>query len=190
MKEKKLSLNQNRFNLYIKEWQLAKKCHTDLSDKMNWLSQLRCHICDPDFPICIIPIRIEPESYQVLDKIDRDAFKRAIQSSMHASHLGHFQDGKICLHILFVCGSKRRTKDLDNMAKLLIDSIKDLIMGDDKHIDYLNIVRLSHEFEEECIFIRISNSNLNSHCDVAAKEFHHIWDGRNPLILSDFYATA
>jgi hypothetical protein len=109
---------------------------------------------------------------------------------MHVSHLGQFQDGKICLHILFVCGSERRTKDLDNMAKLLIDSIKDLIMGDDKHIDHLNIVRLSHEFEEECIFIRISNSNLNLRRDVAAKEFHHSWAGRTALILSDYYAKA
>jgi len=73
------------------------------------------------------------------------------------------------------------------MAKLLIDSIKGLIMGDDKHIDHLNIVRLAHEFEEECIFIRISNSNLNSHRDVAAKEFHHSWAGRKALVLSDYY---
>lgn len=185
-----LAKNRERFEIYYKEPRLAKKLHLDLSDKMNWLSQLHCHICNPDFPICMFPIRIEPESYQALDKINREAFKLAIKGEIEKSKLEKFSEEKICISILFVCGSIRKTKDLDNMAKLLIDSIKDLIVGDDKHVDHLNIVRLAHDFAEESIFIRISNSNLNLHENVVAQEFNHSWAGKERLLLSDFYKKA
>jgi Holliday junction resolvase RusA-like endonuclease len=180
-----LSKNREHIDLYFKESRLAKKCHIHLSDKINWLSQLSCHICNPNFPICIIPIRIPPESFQSLNKINRRAFKDAIRSVL--SSYEQLMNVKICLHILFVCTVNRRTRDIDNMAKLLIDAIKVKVMSDDKDIDHLSIVRLSHEFDEEFIYIKISNSNLNVHDDVAAKEFNHSWEGKKALLLSDFY---
>ncbi len=182
-----LAKNCDNFEIYYKEPRLAKRFHLDLSDKVNWLSQIFCQICNQNCPIHTIPIRISPESFQSLNKKNRSAFKQAIKQGLGSSNIEKVFNNKICISILLVCGSRRKTKDLDNMAKVLLDSIKDLIMGDDKHVDHLNIIRLAHNFEEEFIFIRISNSNLNLHDDVVAREFHHSWAGKKPLLLSDFY---
>jgi hypothetical protein len=72
------------------------------------------------------------------------------------------------------------------MAKLLMDSIKGLVMGDDRNVDHLNLLRVTYEGDEEYVVFRISASNVNDHSDVVQPELRHSWAGAEPLRLEDF----
>ena len=134
----------------------------------------------------MIPLRIRPESWQSLDSVDKAAFKAAIAYRLAGSPYTVRQEGRICLSLLFVCSASRRVKDLDNMAKLLMDSIKGKVMGDDREVDHLSIMRLDHEGDEEFVYFRISSSSLNNHHDVADPSMRHSWAGAKLLKLEDF----
>lgn len=172
--------------IYTKTPVLEKTAYIDLSDKANWLSQLHCRVCRPDFPISTLPIRIRPESWQAINSIDKVAFKKAIAASFSDFEIASYKNGRICLLILFVCSSRRRNRDIDNMAKLLVDSIKGVLMGDDRNVDHLNLMRLTHEAEEEYVTLHISGSNLNTHEDVVVKKLFHSWAGMKLLRIEDF----
>jgi len=88
--------------------------------------------------------------------------------------------------MLFVCSSRRKRRDLDNMAKLLMDSIKDVVMEDDTHVDHLNLMRLTHEADEEFVSLRISGSKLNEHDNVVYPSLRHSWAGAELLNIEDF----
>jgi hypothetical protein len=77
-------------------------------------------------------------------------------------------------------------RDLDNMAKLVMDSVKSILMGDDRDMDHLNFMRFTHEGEEEYIYVQISNSNINDHSDVMHAEMMHSWAGAKPLKIEEF----
>ena len=155
---------------------LDKTAHVYLSDKASWLSQQYCSICRSDFPIKNIPLRIEPESWQSLDSTTKKAFKAAISARFATGPLASEPiAGRICLSFVFVCSASRRIRDLDNMAKILMDALKGVIMGDDRHVDHLRLARLTHDGEEEYVHVRIANSNLNDHSDVAGNILMHEW---------------
>jgi Holliday junction resolvase RusA-like endonuclease len=172
-------------NLYEKVPVLSKNVHITLSDKANWLSQQHCSVCHPTFPIKIIPVRIRPESWQAIDSLDKAAFKLAMKHRLSATHYA-IQEGRICLTFLFVCSVKRKVKDLDNMAKLLMDSIKGIVMADDSNVDHLNIMRLTHEGEEEYVTFKISASHINDHSNVVHPQLRHSWAGADALCIEDF----
>ena len=175
-----------RLDIYTKIPVLDKTAHITLSDKASWLSQQRCHVCSSDPPISVIPLRIQPESWQALASVDKAAFKAAIADRLSRSPHLKPQQGRICLTFLFVCSAERRVRDLDNMAKLLMDAIKGIVMGDDREVDHLNLMRLRHEGGEEYVTVRIAPSNLNNHSDVVQAELRHSWAGAEPLKIEDF----
>ena len=59
-------------------------------------------------------------------------------------------------------------------------------MGDDRDVDHLNLMRLTHEGEDEYVTFRISASNINNHGDVVHTELRHSWAGAEPLKIEDF----
>lgn len=181
-----LMKNYEHLNIYRKTAVLDKTAHVTLSDKSNWLAQQHCQVCYPDSPISVISLRISPESWQALGAIDKAAFKAALSHRFSTSPHLKAQEGRICLTFLFVCSASRKVRDLDNMAKLLIDSIKGIVMGDDRDVDHLNLMRLTHEGEEEYVTFRISVSNMNSHSDVVDAKIRHSWAGAEPLKIEDF----
>jgi len=77
-------------------------------------------------------------------------------------------------------------RDLDNVAKLVMDSLKGVVMGDDRDVDHLNLIRFTYEGEEGYIYVRISNSNLNDHSEVVHAEMRHLWGWGEPLKIEDF----
>lgn len=183
-----LRQNYEHLDLFIKKPILDATAHIDLSGKASWLSQAGCHICKPNGPTSIIPLRIAPQSWQSLDSVDKSAFKAAIAHRLaNSSHIVR-RDGRICLAILFVCSATRRIKDLDNMAKLLMDSIKGKVMGDDRDVDHLSLIRLNHEGDEEYVVFRICSSTINTHTDVADLSLRHSWAGAESLRIEDFRA--
>ena len=185
-----LMKNYEHLDIYTKTPVLDKSAHVTLSDKANWLAQQRCHVCHPTSPISVIPIRIRPESWQALDSIDKAAFKAALSHRLSKSPNIKAQEGRVCLTFLFVCSARRRARDLDNMAKLVMDSIKGIVMGDDQNVDHLSLMRLTHEGEEEYVTFRISASNINNHVDVVHTELRHSWAGAEPLKIEDFRKPA
>ena len=76
------------------------------------------------------------------------------------------------------------------MAKLVMDSIKGIVMGDDRDVDHLNLMRVVHEGAEEFVYFRISNSHINDHNDVAYPQLRHTWGVGEPLQIEDFRATS
>jgi Holliday junction resolvase RusA-like endonuclease len=155
-----------------------------LTEKVNLLAQQSCNICAATFPISTVYLRIKPQSYQASNRAKKKAFKSAL---LHRLSENNFKiEGRVCLSIVFACSTYRKAKDLDNMAKLLMDSIKGIVMEDDKNVDHLNLVRIDNEGEEEFITFRISASNINNHDDVIDPKFNHSWGGAEPLRLEDF----
>jgi Holliday junction resolvase RusA-like endonuclease len=118
--------------------------------------------------------------------VDKRAFKAAMAHRLSESPHIERLEGRVCLTLVFVCSTRRRSRDLDNMAKLFVDSIKERMMGDDGEVDHLNLMRLAHEEDEEYVLVRIAVSNLNDHDDVVDPRIRHSWAGAEVLDLDDF----
>lgn len=157
--------NRESFELdmYEKVPVLSLISHLTLSEKAGWLSQHHCRICNPPFPISIVPVRIEPQSWQAISSIDKQAFKRAMAHRLNRDGWTTAESGPVCVSFLFVCGARRRTRDLDNMAKLMMDSLIGVAFDDDSEVDHLDVMRLRHEGLEEYVSLRVSGARLNSH---------------------------
>jgi Holliday junction resolvase RusA-like endonuclease len=182
--------NYEHLDIYIKTPVLDKTAHVSLSDKVNWLSQQRCHVCHPVSQISVIPLRIRPESWQALDSIDKTAFKKAVAHRFSRGPHMEAHEGRVCVTFLFVCSTNRKVRDLDNMAKLVMDAIKGIVMEDDRFVDHLNLMRLAHEGEEEFVIFRISASNINNHSDVVYPKLRIFWAGMEALRIEDFRSPA
>jgi Holliday junction resolvase RusA-like endonuclease len=166
-----------------------------LSSKISGLAQFHCPICDTkvgQFPVETIPIRISPVSKQAIGKKPklRAAFERAIRHRFSGRAASFSPDQSICLLIVFVVSKKGAQKDLDNMAKAIIDATKSVLFGDDRQIDHLNIIRIKAPPGEEYIYLNLRQTTLNQHHDVLAPRLLHSWAGATPLELKVFLATA
>ncbi len=173
-------------DIYFKRPVLTKSAHVTLSDKASWLAQQHCHLCYRDGPVHVIPLRIEPESYQALSSVNKAAFKTAVAERFAGKEYDYYKSHKVCIQVLFVCGSNRRVRDLDNMAKLLLDAVKEVVISDDRNVEHLSLTRLTHQEPEEYIYLRISGSFVNDHGDVAAPAMRHSWAGMPVLRIEDY----
>jgi len=163
---------------------------TDIADKVNMLSQYHCPIChDSGFPILIIPIRISPQSKQAMAAKKRAAFELAVSEYIHRSKDKFSIKDRFCLHIVFVLGCSSRDKDLDNMAKALLDALKGSLFGDDLNIDHLSLLKIRHDYEDDYIMVNIRRSNINSTDDLLAPYTHVVW-GRDKIDLDDYISRV
>lgn len=163
-----------------------------LSSKVGMLAQYHCPICatrDPLFPVVVIPIRIRPESKQALKQRPRmrAAFERAIRHRFEGTNPSFSSEMTICLLIVFVVRNGSAEKDLDNMAKAIIDAVKGVLFGDDRRIDHLNIIRIKSP-DEEFVYLNLRRTLLNVHSDVLVPRMLHSWGGAPLLDLRDFIA--
>ena len=81
--------------------------------------------------------------------------------------------------------AKGAQKDLDNMAKAIVDAVKNVLFGDDRRIDHLNIIRIKSP-DEEFVYLNIRQTKLNEHNDVLVPRMLHSWAGAEVLNLEDF----
>ncbi len=175
------------FNLYNKKGALRKLFHESLSSKVGFVSQFHCPFCTQDYPIVVMNMRIRPQSYQSLDSDLKKAFKAAVSTRINPRN-NDFKECKICLHIVYVCSEKRREKDVDNMSKILLDSIKDILFDDDSEVDHLSVMKIKNFDDEEYITVNIRKSKLNLASDLLSPFLHHSWAGAEMLELEDFIA--
>ncbi len=161
-----------------------------LSAKVFALSQFHCPICatkDGLFPVCIIPIRVTPVSKQAISKTrkKRAAFEKAIRHHFANEKSLLSKDASICLLLVFVVRDKGAQKDVDNMAKAIVDAVKNVLFGDDSRIDHLNILRIKSP-DEEFIYLNIRETQINDHRDVLVPSMLHSWAGLQVVNLEDF----
>ena len=159
----------------------------DLSSKISIISQFHCPLCNGEALIVTFPIRISPISYQASDSQTKQAFKRAIKRRLSQTH--HYGKRRLCIHIVFVIEVKRNSMDVDNMAKLFLDSLQGVILENDSQIDHLNLLKLTCESGEEYIVVNIRETTINRHEDVLYHKFLHSWAGAEELRLEDFMDT-
>lgn len=163
---------------------------TSLSSKAFLLAQHHCPICtthEDSFPARVFSIRIPPVSKQAAAKKKgrREAFERAIKHRFADNSTPFPEHISICLLIVFVVKATGAQKDLDNMAKALLDAVKNVLFGDDRKIDHLNILRIKSP-GEEFVCLNIRETRLNDHDDVLSPQMLHSWAGTKPLNLDDF----
>ncbi len=180
---------EDDLNLYKRRSILDRDVFITLSDKAGWLRQSYCYVCKPQTLIGPISLRIRPESWQYIKSINKSAFKKSIEYHLSTRLQLSPYAGPICLSFLFVCSTKRKIKDLDNMAKLVMDALKDVVMEDDQAVDHLNLLRLSHEGTEEFISFQLGIASVNNHDDVLHKKFWHGWPYEE-IRIEDFLESA
>jgi Holliday junction resolvase RusA-like endonuclease len=173
-------------NLHRQNTIIEKVFYQSLASKVSSLSQAHCPFCTQDYPISVINIRIRPQSYQALDSELKNAFKKAVRSKLAAKTSSEFRSSRICIHVIFVCSKGRPEKDVDNMSKILLDSIKDVLMGDDSEIDHLSVMKIRNPDDEEFTTINIRKSRLNDEECQLSPFLHHSWGGAVMLELNDF----
>lgn len=76
--------------------------------------------------------------------------------------------------------------DLDNLAKVLLDSLQGLLFSNDRQIDHLSLLRVQTQDVEEYIVVSIRASSINQHVDVLFHRLQHGWAGAEELRLADF----
>ena len=161
-----------------------------LSSKVNSLSQLYCHVCG-DRPQSIgsarILIRIKPVSQQAMRQRPGRlvAFRRAIADRLERTSFKVAPANAVCLQLVFVVKRDRYQKDLDNMAKALLDATKNVLYGDDRMVDHLNIFRVVTA-EEEFAIVNIRQSFMNENQDVICNEMRLDWAGAEAIDLDEF----
>jgi Holliday junction resolvase RusA-like endonuclease len=161
-----------------------------LSHKISSLSQFHCPICTitNNNGISIITLKISAMSKQASAPKKRKAFERAIKHRLGTlQQTDAFQRGeKLCLHIVFVLGKKNKDKDIDNMAKALLDALKGVLFSDDIDIDHLNLMKIKATEDDDYVNINIRRSTLNQHNDVIFNSMHHVWGEKSFLDIKDF----
>lgn len=159
-----------------------------LSGKISSVAQFHCPMCDGgSSPVSIIPIRIQPLSHQSSPARLHHAFKRAIAFRLQRAKSDQFYVGKrLCVHTVFVTALKQKEKDVDNMAKLFMDSLQDVLFENDKLVDHLSLMKVRHSGDEEYIYLNIRESKLNNHADVLLPKLLHSWAGAEFLDLQNF----
>lgn len=134
------------------------------TEKLSYLKQRACPICGDLFPIANFPARIKPQTRQSKKSVRRE-FKANFSKSTSFSNLGFESNNRLCVRIIFVLNNVR-DKDLDNMAKITLDSMKDLLKIDDKKIDHLDLLKIKAKFIESHIIFQIGKSQLNTKEDI------------------------
>jgi hypothetical protein len=165
---------------------------TTLSSLFIQLGQFHCPLCTDDTndagPIMSFPIRIKPESKQALaGKGLAAAFTRAIREKAVPRLMKKFERGSpVCIHLVFILGMSSRDKDVDNMAKALLDGLKRGLFEDDADIAHLSTMKLRHGEKESFILVSVRPSKIQTFSGVLLRKMHHSWAGRDEIRLEDF----
>ena len=157
--------------------------YSNYSVKAIAVSQRHCSIChggrplEDLFPFGTYAVRITPISRQA-SKSEIGMFK-AFQAAFAERFSGRPIDigktGRGCMALTFVLKherDKRWSRDVDNMAKAVMDAFSRAVGFDDKIVHHLDVIKLIFPAAEEYMYIRIAPSALNEHGDVVASTFH------------------
>ncbi len=163
-----------------------------VADKFEYLIQRPCNLCLPYQRVDFIRffLHTPPVSRQV--KRSR-AFKNAVRD--YLNRVNHdftdFLDARLCVAILFAFGTRGRWTDLDNPAKILLDSLESYAYKNDRQIDHLDIVRGRTGTVDSFIGIRIAVTEIAENVDTLMPELDVRWvprEGVGEIDLTPYLA--
>jgi Holliday junction resolvase RusA-like endonuclease len=185
---------QSPYLFYRRENVLMTLLSSSLTGKIWSLGQYNCPICsrsgltiDSVFPIHHIRLRISAISGQSSSSRIKKAFSKAIMHRFEGRPCPLFKLGqKLCVHIVFVLGRKAHKKDVDNMAKPLLDALQGTVFENDEDIDHLSIMKIMSNDDENYITLNVRQTYINQHHNVMVLSHHHEWAGAEFLDLQNF----
>lgn len=152
-----------------------------IDSKLDHLSQLHCKLCKGEdiVPIIRIPFSIMPISKQAANPKVRNEFENSIKDYLRKTNQinNYNKNDRLCILIIFVLGEEDRDKDLDNMAKAFLDSIKSILFPDDSQIIHLNLMKVRDttiKNGEIYVNIRKSNFELNKNVIFELRDYYQI----------------
>ncbi|NHZ86341.1 MAG: RusA family crossover junction endodeoxyribonuclease [Planctomycetia bacterium] len=154
------------------------------NDKMNYFIQHNCKICNI-IGLRHFPIRISPMSSQIKSNL-KNKFQELLKTAPYLKiRPTHFKNSdRICLRLIFVI-KESREKDVDNMAKITIDGLEEILIPDDKQIDHLEVIKFKTKYLEEHISISIGRSHLNERENILFRGLNMGWAGLEKMNISN-----
>lgn len=178
--EERIHRWMNRLQIFFlgakKEMFLKRNWFKNEFDKKDYLLQFHCKICEIE-GLNHFPIRIKPQSRQIQSEL-KNKFQALIKTAPYIKNKQEVfkTTDRICLKLIFVI-KKSRDKDVDNMAKITIDGLQDVLIPDDKQIDHLEVIKFKTEYLEEHISISIGRSHFNEHENILFRGSTLNWAG-------------
>lgn len=147
--------------LYGKRLLLTPFLHQTMTTKASSLTQLGCRSCESRPPegtpfSVAFPIGIEPWSAQ--SKRDKVAIRKAVNDSLIAQGIHHMPWGEsaLCVSITAVVSRRRKLgrKDVDNLAKGILDAMNGYLYRDDELIQCLTLRRIEYAGDQGIYLVR------------------------------------
>lgn len=174
--------------LHVKVPRMKPLIHPVLASKVSWLQQAPCLTCvrDEQSPSLGVSfgVRVRPFSAQSMESADLKLIKQRISESMEG-RLGPAKDwsaSQVCVTVVAVVNAKARQKDVDNMAKGLLDSLQGHLYLNDSQIAHLSISRVRHR-GDDAFYLLSARPVLDPLEDVIDPELRISWAGRPEITL-------
>lgn len=162
-----------------KEYHYKRTWFVNEPEKLKYLQQGHCILCnDPSFAL-YLGVRIIPKSGNIKNKKIKAKFQEILKNDAYVKHnvdLISLYD-RIHLKLIFIINGTR-DKDVDNMAKITIDGLKGVLFPDDKQIDHLEVIKFKTNYLEDSIYISLRKSKLNSADNVIFRDLNIYWGSR------------
>lgn len=149
--------------------------------------QTPCSVCGiKATPLRTFSIRLRPESWQSIGTRLKLAFTEEIrQHWVFRDRQSGLERDCLCLRFVFCLGPSDRLKDVDNLAKGLLDSLQGRLYVNDRQIAHLDVLRLTGLASEGSIAVRIARTLVNVHDDVIDQRYLVDWQNVNAIDIRD-----
>lgn len=164
--------------------------YPDLATKVRQLTLRPCHLCEPFQTVSAMwfTLRTDPLSRQDLR---HTAFKSAIKKKL--DEIGHdfsdFYDRRLCVALTFALRKGTERRDLDNMAKNMLDALQGHAYANDNQVVHLDLLRCDTSSRHAFISVRLAITGIADNVDVIRPEFDVTWvtaPGSEPIDLTPF----
>lgn len=128
--------------------------HADVAAKAGWLQQAPCIQCriippagKPPLPMSFaVPVRPFTKQVKRTGAVLTGAIRKALQDrppeAVQPAEV--WRDVAICASIVAIQAGPARIIDVDNAAKAILDTMKNIVFPDDRQVEHLSVSRLRH----------------------------------------------
>lgn len=109
--------------------------------------------------------------------------KIAAYMATRSFDLADWENHEVCVNVVAIVPARERRKDVDNMAKGLLDVMEGSVYPNDRLIEHLSIRRAPHDEDVGWYKVRIMPV-LDTRADVIDPQPHVGW-GHEPEIIAD-----
>jgi Holliday junction resolvase RusA-like endonuclease len=154
------------------------------ADKVGHIQRtpIDCPVCGSFNQNRFFSIRIPLKSHQYITSELKAYYQREIQSHPFVKDGTSITSGGVCLRLICVLNGSA-DKDVDNMAKLIIDGLKGYVFSDDKQVHHLQVIKYFSSSYEEHIQIAVAPSKVNDHSNILFEAINSDWVGNYRIDL-------